>query len=189
MRKQIASIALVAALSLGCARAADRYQIDPVHSTVSFKIRHLGISYVSGGFTDFAGNGTFDAEKPEASSIAVTVKTESITTANQKRDKHLRGDDFFDVEKFPTMSFESKSVKKSGADTYEVTGDFTLLGVSKSVTVTVKDLGSADGMQGEKRHGGETQFTIKRSDWGMGKMVGPIGDDVHITLAFSAIKK
>lgn len=169
--------------------AADVYTPDVVHSEVAFKVGHLGISKVSGQFKDYTGKVSFDPADASKSSVEITVKTTSVDTANAKRDEHLRGADFFNVEKFPTMSFKSTAVKKISDTTYAVTGDFTLLGVSKPVTIEFTDVAFGKGMKGEERAGGSTRFKIKRSDFGMNKMVGPVGDEVSIELSFEAVKQ
>ncbi len=169
--------------------APETFKIDPVHSSVGFKIRHLGISWVNGSFKDYEGQVTLDPEKPETSSVQIAVKAASVDTGNEKRDGHLRNADFFDVEKFPTLTFKSTKVEKTAEGTYRVTGDFTLMGVTKAVTVNFTGTEEVKGMQGETRRGGETSFTIKRSDYGMKNSLGPVGDDVHISLAFSGVKQ
>ncbi|MDX6766626.1 MAG: YceI family protein [Candidatus Methylacidiphilales bacterium] len=164
------------------------FKIDPVHSSVGFKIRHLGISWVTGSFKEFEGQVSFDPEKPEASSVVVTVQAASVDTGSAKRDAHLKKPELFNVEKFPTLSFKSTKVEKTGDNTYKVTGDFTLLGTTKPLTVEFTGTDEVKGMQGETRRGGETTFVIKRSDFGMNYSIGPIGDDVQVSLAFSGIK-
>ena len=166
------------------------YDIDPVHSSVDFKIRHLGISWVRGSFTEFSGQVQFDAESPEKSRIEIEVKATSVDTRSKGRDKHLRNEDFFNVEAFPVISFKSTALKLQKDGTYALTGKLTLLGKTREITTVLTDGGEADGMHGEKRRGGElADIVIKRSDYGMAKMVGPIGDEVHLYLAFSAVKK
>jgi polyisoprenoid-binding protein YceI len=167
--------------------APETFKADAAHSSVGFKIRHLGISWVKGTFKDFEGTAIFDAEKPEMSSVQVTVQAASVDTGNKDRDAHLQKDEFFNVEKFPTLSFKSTKVVKKDGDVYEVTGDFTLMGVTKPVTFTFEASGPIKGMKGETRRGGETEFKIKRSDFGMAKMIGPIGDEVQISLAFEGV--
>lgn len=188
--KTFASIAIAALFSATLASAqVETYEIDPVHSTVAFKIRHLGISWVNGNFGEFGGTVAFDPAKPENSTAHITVKATSVDTRNSKRDTHLRSDDFFDVAKHAALEFKSTAVKKTGDTTYEVTGNLSILGVSKPITVTFTDLGKATGPQGEARRGGETSFSLKRTDFGMSKNVGPIGEEVQVTLAFSGVKK
>jgi len=185
-------LCLLAAVSLALTHpisaAPETYKIDPVHSSIGFKIRHLGISWVNGSFNDFEGQVVFDPEKPENSSVNVIVKAASIDTGSEKRDAHLRKPEFFGVEKAPTLSFKSTKVEKTGPNLYKVTGDFTVIGVTKSITFDFTGTDEVKGMQGETRRGGETEFVLKRSDFGMNHMAGPIGDDVRVSLAFSGIK-
>ncbi|NQU38552.1 MAG: YceI family protein [Lentisphaerae bacterium] len=166
------------------------YEIDATHSSVDFKIRHLGISWVRGSFTDFAGTIEVDSENVKKSSIEVVIQATSVDTRSEGRDKHLRTADFFNVEAFPTITFKSTGLRKRKDGTYTVAGNLTMLGKSRKITAILTDAGEADGMKGEKRRGGElAELVINRSDFGMGNMVGPIGDDVHIFLSFEAVKK
>lgn len=188
--KYLASLVFASALSLaGVAQAADTYQIDPVHSSILFKIRHLNVADFYGRFNDASGTVTFDKENPEKSSIALEVKVESLDTHNDKRNQHLKSPDFFNAKQFPVISFKSTKVEKGGADTYKVTGDFTLHGVTKPVTVEFKKVGEGKGMQGEYRAGGGTEFTLKRSDYGMNFMAGALGDEVTVILSLEGVKK
>lgn len=183
-----ALVLLAAACNPGLYAAPETYKIDPVHSSVGFKIRHLGVSWVNGSFKDFEGQVAFDPDKPENSSVNVNVKAASVDTGSDKRDTHLRKPEYFGVDKYPTLSFKSTKVEKAGPNLYKVTGDFTLLGVTKSVTFDFAATDEVKGMQGEIRRGGETEFVLKRSDFGMKEMIGPIGDEVRVSLAFSGIK-
>lgn len=169
--------------------APETFKIDPAHSSVEFKIRHLGISWVTGVFKDFEGTVVYDEADPSKNSIEVTVKADSVDTGNNMRNDHLKKPEYFNVEKFPTLTFKSTKVEKTEKGEFKVTGDFILLGVSKSIEVEVEGSGPVEGMKKEVRRGGETEFTIKRSDYGMKEGVGPVGDEVKITLAFSAIKQ
>src|SRR5215218_6967905 len=112
-------------VAIAPAQAAETYRIDPVHSSVGFKVKHL-YSKVTGRFTDVQGVITGDPEKPEEARVNVEIKTASIDTGDQKRDKHLRSGDFFDAEQFPAMTFTSKKVNRTGEDTAFVTGDLTM---------------------------------------------------------------
>lgn len=180
---------LIVTLILGVsAFAADTYNPDPAHSTLGFKVKHLGISTVTGQFKDFTGKIVFDPAAPAKSSVEIIVKATSVDTANAKRDEHLRKADFFNVAEYPTLSFKSTAVKKIDDATYEITGDFTLLKVTKPITVQLTDVSFGKGPQGEERAGGEIKFKINRSEYGMDKMVGPVGDAVTIELLFEAIK-
>lgn len=185
MLKRIPFSMSLCALLLCTAAAAEVYEVDPAHSSAEFRIRHLGVSNVSGRFNDIAGTVNFDTEDPSKSSVEIEIQTASIDTAVEARDKHLRSADFFDVEKFPVMTFKSTGFKPAGDNMYEVTGDFTLLGVTRPLTVTVEHIGTGKDQEGNALVGFETTFTIKRSDFGMNTMVGSslIGDEVKITVA------
>jgi polyisoprenoid-binding protein YceI len=175
---------------LAHASAAEKFAIDPVHSTIGFRVKHL-FSHVTGRFEDVSGTITIDPAKPENSSVEVSIATKSVNTSNEKRDTHLRSADFFDVEKFPAMTFKSKSVKRTGEDTADVTGDFTLHGVTKEVTLKVKFLGKGKGMTGGLLTGWEAKTTLKRADYGLvwSKLVegvSVVGDEVEISLEIEA---
>ncbi len=169
-------------------RAADTYKIDSVHSSVAFSALHLGITNFYGRFNEVAGDVVFDKENPAKSSVNVTVQTESIDTHNPKRDQHLKSPDFFNSKQFPAITFKSNKVEGSG-DSFKVTGDFTLHGVTKPITVEFKKLGEGKGMQGEMRAGGETKFTIKRSEYGMNFMPGGVGDEITVMLSLEGVKQ
>lgn len=189
--KQIAASALFTLLVLAgsTGRAADTYQVDPVHSFVILKITHFGSSYSYGRFNDIAGAVVFDQADASKSSVNLTIKAESVDTANAKRDEHLKGPDFFNVKEFPTITFKSTKVEKSGDKTYSVTGDLTVKGITKPVTTTFNVVGFGKGMKGEDRAGGEATFTVKRSDFGITYGPGALGEDVIITVAIEGIKQ
>jgi polyisoprenoid-binding protein YceI len=171
------------------AAGAENYQIDPVHTSVTFKIKHLAVSYVHGRFNDVSGNLTYDQASPANSSIEIQVKTESIDTTNAKRDEDLRSSNFFDAQKFPMIRFKSTSVKKVDEDNYEVTGDLTLHGVTRQLTATALKTGEGKDPWGGYRIGFETAFVIKRSDFGMKHMLGGVGDKVRMIVSVEAIRK
>jgi polyisoprenoid-binding protein YceI len=178
--------AACATFSLSTAEAADGYKIDPVHSTVGFNVRHL-FSHVSGKFLKFEGTFAVDYDKPENSNVTATIQTMSIDTGNAKRDEHLRGEDFFDAAKFPEITFKSKSVKKTGSDSGDVVGDFTMHGVTKEITLHAKFLGKGKGMGGEVSGWRLTADPLKRSEFGLkwNKAIegtAVVGDDVEITI-------
>ena len=161
------------------------YKVDADHSGVGFSIRHF-VTNVSGRFKDFDGTIVQDKDNPAGSKVEFTVQAASIDTDNADRDNHLRSADFFDVEKFPTLSFTSTQVKALDKDTLEVTGDLTIHGVTKRVTIPVDFLGTVKMPNGEKA-GFETQFTVNRKDydivWNRVMDAGPIlGDDVKVTI-------
>jgi polyisoprenoid-binding protein YceI len=165
------------------AQAGDSYAIDKVHSSVGFKVKHKEVGYVHGRFNDFAGKIDLDPAKPANSSVQITVQAASVDTAFEKRDQHLKSPDFFNAKQFPTITFQSKQVKVTGKETADVTGELTLLGVTKPVTAKVTHVGSAD-----KLIGFEARFQLKRSDYGMKFMVGPLGDAIELVVSVEAAK-
>jgi polyisoprenoid-binding protein YceI len=182
------SLIALSVLSISSLQAADTYEIDAIHSSVLFKARHLNVADFYGRFNEIKGNVSFDKDSPEKSSVNAEVPVESVDTHNDKRNQHLKSPDFFNAKQFPTISFKSTKVEKSG-DAFKVTGDFTLHGVTKSITVDFKKVGEGKGMQGETRAGGATEFTIKRSDYGMNFMLNGLSDEVGIILSLEAVKK
>jgi len=192
VQRKIAPFALALALLVPALALADAavYKADPAHSAVGFTIRHF-VSNVPGRFGDFDGTIHYDKQNPAASKVELTVRSTSIDTDNDDRDKHLRSADFFDVEKFPTLSFSSTSVKAQDADTLAVAGDLTIHGVTKQVTIPVEILGTMQTPQGEKA-GFETSFTVNRKDYGVlwnrvldaGGTI--LGDDVKVSIAIEA---
>ena len=170
------------------ASAADTFKLDSVHSFVLFSVQHLAIANTYGRFNDIAGTVVFDKDDPSNSSVELSVKVESLDTHNSIRDRSVKSPDFFDAKQFPTMTFKSTKVEGSG-DTLKVTGDLTIHGVTKPLTVDFKKGGEGKGVFGEMRGGGETHFTIRRSDFGMNFQQGAIGDEVNIILSLEGIKK
>ena len=161
MRNRIALSILTLLLALPVvAAAADTYNVDTAHSTVGFSVRHI-FTRVPGEFNDFAGTIVYDPENPAASKVEFTVQAASLDTRNERRDGHLKSADFFDVEKHPTLTFKSKKVSGSG-DALQLTGDLTIRGVTKEVTVPVEVLGT----MGAKA-GFATEFKIDRTDFGV----------------------
>jgi polyisoprenoid-binding protein YceI len=167
------------------------FLVDPVHTSVLFRVKHLGVAYVYGVFTAPEGTVVVDDTNHARSSVEIRVPVESISTRATRRDDHLKSPDFFDAKQFPTLSFKSKSVKKLAGNTLEVRGDLTIHGVTKAVTVKVEQTGRGKGQRGEERIGFHTVFTIKRSRFGMTYMLGETGlsDDVEITVSVEAIRQ
>ena len=168
--------------------SSDLYSIDPVHSSVSFQVLHLDLTWLNGRFNEFSGTFTLDPSDPSKSSFKMTINPESIDTNNTKRDGHLRSPDFFNTKQFPTASFTSTAVKPIEGG-YEVTGDFELHGVTKPITFTLKG-GKKIQFMGE-RTGFTTQFVLKRSDFGVGnpKFAKMLGDDIYVAVGVEGTKK
>jgi polyisoprenoid-binding protein YceI len=178
-----------AAASAAAVPSVPVYKVDADHSGVSFSIRHF-VSNVSGRFRDFAGLIRYDKANPAASSVEFTVKAASIDTTNNDRDEHLRSADFFDVQKFPSLTFTSTKIVPKDATTLDVTGNLTLHGVTKPVTFPISLLGTVKTPKGEKA-GFETTFKIDRKEYGIvwNHILdsGPVlGDDVKITIEIEA---
>jgi polyisoprenoid-binding protein YceI len=171
------------------APASAEYAGDTVHSHVLFRVKHMGASWSWGRFDKFTVSVNAATGGGNVDSVAFEVDAESVNTGNDGRDKHLRNADFLNAKEFPTISFKSTSAKAIDADTTEVTGDLTLLGTTKPVTIKVTKVGTGKGMKGEELVGYETTFTVKRTEWGMKNLVGPVGDEVMLIVAFEGMKK
>ena len=192
-----ARFVLLTALTLMAAPlfAAEVFTIDKGHSSATFKVRHMMANF-TGRFTDFAGTINIDRAKPAASSVEFTIQAASIDTDSEGRDKHLKSADFFDVEKFPTITFKSTEIKPSGKkDVYDVTGDFTMHGVTKRITLPVTALGFGKNGRGMPVAGFEIETTLNRKDYGIvwnrnideGGIL--LGDDVKIAVNIEAIAR
>ena len=143
------------------------YTIDPTHSRIGFVARHAMVTKVRGSFNEFAGTGTFDADNPANSHLQLTIQAASIDTRNADRDGHLRSNDFFDMEAYPEITFVSTAVEQAGDDEFKVTGDLTIKGVTKPVTIDFEYTGTAVDPYGNHRIGIEGTTTVNRKDWGI----------------------
>lgn len=166
LRKVSVFILLLSLLSVSTALAADRYEIDTAHTFVTFTIDHLALSKAKGSFKDVSGAITYDPKDISKSAVEVNIKTASINTNNEGRDKHLRSADFFDVEKYPEMTFKSKRVEKRGSD-YVAIGDLTIHGMTKEVSMPFKLTGPVKDMSGTMRVGVDANLKINRQDFGI----------------------
>ena len=184
----LAAAVLATAFVQSAAAAVETYKIDPVHSSVGFNIRHF-VSKVPGTFTKFSGNIVVDRANLEKSSVEATVEVTSVNTSNEKRDGHLQTPDFFDAAKFPTATFKSKTWKKTGEDSFDVTGDLTIKGVTKEVVLKTKLLAFGPGMQGAQLSGWEATTVLNKADFGVNgpAMMGKaLGDEVTVTISVEA---
>lgn len=184
---QLRSTALLAGIALLAAAAPAQtttWKIDPVHSGIEFKIRHLGVSNVRGTLSKPTGLVTLDGNDITKSSVEATIDTTTVNTNNDARDKHLKSPDFFDVEKFPTMTFKSTSLSNAGGK-LTLTGNLTLNGVTKPVTLALDGPAAPQpGPRGSTVSGFSATGTIHRTDFGFGpKFSAPtLGDDVTFTI-------
>ena len=189
LKKTLAALAIGSAVLSANVMAAD-YVVDKEgqHAFVDFKISHLGYSFITGTFKDIDGKFSFDAAKPEDSKIEFNVNTASVFTNHAERDKHIASADFLNASKFGKATFVSTSVKSTGANTADVTGDLTLLGVTKPVVVKATFLGEGKDPWGGYRAGFEGTTSIKRSDFGKQKDLGPASDAVELYVSFEGVK-
>jgi polyisoprenoid-binding protein YceI len=143
------------------------YTIDASHSRVGFVARHAMVTKVRGSFNEFDGTGSFDAANPSAAQLQLSIQAASIDTRNADRDAHLRSNDFFDMDTYPEISFVSTAVEQTGDDVYQVTGDLTIKGVTKPVTIEFEYTGTAVDPYGNTRIGLDGKTTVNRKDWGV----------------------
>ncbi len=191
MKKLIAATTLGSLmLAAGLAQAAD-YQIDKQgqHASINFKISHLGYSWVYGRFNDFDGTFSWDADKPEASAINVTVNTESVDTNHAERDKHIRGEDFLNVSENATATFTSTGVEVTGDNSAKVTGDLTLNGVTKPVVLDANFIGEGEDPWGGYRAGFDATTTLKLADFGIDYNLGPASETVALILTVEGVRQ
>jgi polyisoprenoid-binding protein YceI len=187
-------LAAITLLGSGVAAAADAYTIDTAHSNVTFEIRHL-MSKVNGTFDDFGGTFRIDWEDPSASTVEFTIDAASINTRNEKRDEHLRSDDFFDVANHPTITFVSTEIVKTEGNSYQVHGDLTMHGVTRKVVLPVTFLGEVVDPWGNTKAGFEVETEVNRKDYDIvwnktletGGMI--LGDEVEIDIDLQMAKQ
>lgn len=167
---------------------ATRYAIDAAHSEAAFQVRHL-LTKVRGRFSEFAGTIEFNSDDPAQSTVSFVVQTKSIDTAQGDRDAHLRSDDFFAVEQYPTLTFESTSIHSRGDNQFDVVGDLTIRGITKSITLPVELLGKAKDPWGNEKLAFEAEVTINRKEFGLSWNAALetggflVGDDVKVSLS------
>jgi polyisoprenoid-binding protein YceI len=183
-------VSLISLLSIrNGALAAETYAIDPAHTSVVFSVGHTGLSYTYGMFRKAGGSYLLDKANPANCRFAFAIETDSIDTNHAERDKHLRSADFLNTEQFPTITFESASCAlatnaPAGSVVYNVTGNLTIHGVTRQVTLPLRMLGEGKGPFGDQRTGFLCQVEIKRSEYGMRNLLDMVGDAVGITISF-----
>ncbi len=192
MFKRVALAALLV-VGLSLPALAENYKIDRSHSSVGFSVTHLGLSKVKGSFGQFSGDVVYDPADISKSSVEVTIDATTIDTRSEGRDKHLKSPDFFAADSFPTITFKSTSVTPKGPKNFEITGDLTMRGVTKPVTLAVEMVGSMDDPNMGKRLGFTASGRINRQDFGVswsntldtGGLV--VSNDVDIILEVQAV--
>ena len=195
MKRFLSSSLLALAFAVGVTlpSAADTFSIDKGHSAAEFQVRHM-VTKVRGRFSDFTGTIQADPKNPEGGSVEFTIQSASVSSDNESRDKHLKSADFFDVEKYPTITFKSSKIKKVSDEKFEVTGILDLRGTRKEITLPVTFLGIAKTPWGGEVAGFETQVTLNRKDFGIvwnksldnGGVL--VGDDAVVTINIEAKK-
>ena len=185
----LGALLAVAALAFsGAAARAAEYRIDPSHSVVQFKISHLGFSWMVGVFDRISGSFTFDpAAGPAGQSVSVEIETASIDTGHAERDKHLRSPGFLNVRKFPRASFVSTGYQ-GDAEGGTMTGNLTLMGVTRSVAIAVKKVGEGDDPWGGYRAGFEGTATLNRRDFNAGRNLGPASESMEFFLSIEGVR-
>jgi len=188
------TLVLLAALAAP-AFAQSSWEIDPAHSNVQFGVRHMMISTVHGKFTKFTATATGDEKDAAHAGVQASIDAASIDTGDEKRDAHLKTADFFDAEKFPTITFKSTKVEAAGDRRYKLHGDLTMHGVTKPVVLDVEATSEVKGMRGETRAGARATTKVNRKDFGISwskSMDGGgvvVGDEVEVTIDVEAVKK
>jgi polyisoprenoid-binding protein YceI len=192
MKARLAAVtaAMTVALLASSAMAADFVvDADKAHASINFRIKHLGFSWLTGRFDKFSGNFTYDDKNPDASKVKIEIDTTSVDTNFAERDKHLRGADLLDVDMFPTAAFESTSVKSSAPDKATITGQLTLHGVTKEVTIDAERIGGGADPWGGYREGFTGTTKIALADFGIVRNLGPASKEVELTLNIEGIRK
>ncbi len=187
-RTTLPSLLLGLIIGLGTTQRlhAETFTIDPVHSAVLYRAGHMNVSHSWGRFTDISGTLALDDPNADKNSIDITVKATSIDSGDPKRDEHLRSPDFLSVKQFPTITFKSTQIKAINPETLEVTGNLTIHGVSKPVTLKVERIGAGKSPMGGSAIGLETTFKINRSDFDMKNMLNMIPDEVMLIVSLEA---
>jgi len=191
LKNTLLSASLATALITSGSLFADEYVIDNkgMHASIQFKISHLGYSWMWGRFNDFDGTFSYDEKDKGASKIAVTVNTKSIDSNHAERDKHLRSDDFLDVEKFPEAKFVSTNYVETTDDKATLKGNLTLHGVTKEIEVDVSQVGAGKDPWGGFRRGFEGKTRIALKDFGITKNLGPASAELELIFEFEGIKQ
>jgi polyisoprenoid-binding protein YceI len=182
--KAIVFVAVVSlTFSITAVAQSNVWQLDPAHSSAQFAVRHMGISTVRGTFTKLSGTAHYDPAGAKNDSVEVTIEPASVDTRVEMRDNDLRSDHFFDVQKYPSMTFRSTKVESAGADKLKVTGDLTIRGVTKPVSLDVEGPSKAvDDGHGHLHMGISASGTLNRADFGMTGYQGVVGNEITLTI-------
>jgi polyisoprenoid-binding protein YceI len=196
MRKQTRFVAYLSILAMlvgsmqSMQAQAVTYRIDPIHSFIIFRVKHLNTGFAYGRFNSFSGTIVVDEKNPANSSIELEIDANSVDTGNNQRDDHLRNPDFFNTRQFPKITFKSTRVRKINDTTVEVQGDLTMRGVTRPITARVTYTGKGRNQRGQEIIGFETTFTIRRSQFNINYgLNGGLADEVRVTFAVEGIRQ
>jgi polyisoprenoid-binding protein YceI len=188
---RVKTLLLILLLTAATPALSADYVIDTMkaHAAIEFRIKHLGFSWLLGRFDEFSGRFSYDEARPEDASVEVTVKTASVNSNFAERDKHLRAEEFLYVDKYPEAKFVSTAFKPTGDDTAELTGNLTLRGVTRPITIAVEHIGHGDDPWGGYRRGfaGQTRLTL--TDFGIERDLGPAAREVYLFLSVEGIRQ
>src|SRR5437588_12703625 len=189
MSRLFSTIIITMALAASAVAQAGTWKIDPNHSTAQFAVKHLGVSTVRGAFQKVSGSVTYDPSDPSKTTMNAVIEATSVDTRVQMRDNDLRSPNFLDVQKYPNITFQSKSAKAAGSGKLQITGDLTIHGVTKEVVLDV-DGPSAPVKDpwGNQRIGASASTKINRKDFGVNGASGVVGDDINITIDVELIQ-
>jgi polyisoprenoid-binding protein YceI len=182
-----AALVLAVALQSAPARAVEMYDLDTSHMSIVFSCSHMNMSYTYGIFRQAQGRFILDRTNPAGCKFQMTIDANSLDTNQPQRDQHLKSPDFFNVAQFPSITFDSTSVTQSGSQqgvVYQVTGNVTMHGVTQQIVLPLQMLGEGKSPDGSYHAGFMTQFTLKRSDFGMNNLLNMVGDPIGITVSF-----
>lgn len=191
MKKLLLATALTAITLTSTAANAANYKVDVAgaHAFINFKIKHLGYSWLTGRFNTFDGKFNYDAKQPNDSQIKIVIQTKSIDSNHAERDKHLKGKDFLNVDKYPTATFKSSSYKAIDADSGTLTGEFELHGVKKTISFPIEKVGEGNDPWGGYRAGFSGTTSLKLADYGISYNLGPKSTHVELELYIEGIRQ
>jgi len=189
MKRWLMAVGLAAAFAVPALAATTTWDIDPNHANAQFTVRHLGISNVQGEFTKVTGTVVVDDDDITKSTVNATIDATTIYTRVAMRDNDLKSERFFNVEKFPTITFESAKIAKTADGSIKMTGKLTIKGVTKEVTMDVSGLSAPIQAMGGTRRGVAASLHVNRQDFGVSALPGAVGDDIAIQLDLEMVKK
>src|SRR5271157_5361132 len=190
MSRYLLVITAAIALTVSAFGQAKTWQIDPNHSAAQFSVRHMGISTVRGAFTKVSGTATYDPADPSKTTLEATIDARSVDTRVERRDNDLRSPNFFDVAKYPTLTFKSKRVEAAGTGKLKITGDLTIHGVTKEVALDVDGPSApVTDPKGNSHIGASASTTVNRKDFGVGGSNPMVGEDITITIDVELVRK